>query len=88
VVNPGNEANGWELPPEHDDPPDIEPTCHLCGSGMEWETCPECDDGFVDEYDEDPINCDPGDERPCSECDGRGGYWVCPRVPHATPGIA
>jgi len=87
-MNPGNGANGWERPPEYDDPPDLEPTCHLCGAGMEWETCPECDDGFVDEYDEDPINCDPGDERPCSECDGRGGYWVCPRVPHATPGIA
>lgn len=49
--------------------------------GDGWERCwTGCDDGFVDEYDEDPVNNDPGDERPCDECDGAGGYHVCPNA--------
>lgn len=79
-MNPGNEANGWERPPEYDDPPEP-PACPVCGAAMEWERCwTGCDDGFVDEYAEDPINNDPGDERPCHECGGAGGYPVCPNA--------
>lgn len=32
-MNPGNEANGWERPPEYDDPPDRD--CLSCGY-CEW----------------------------------------------------
>lgn len=37
-----------------------------------------CDDGFFDEYEDDPINFAPGEsyER-CSECRGKGGWRVC-----------
>ena len=37
-----------------------------------------CDDGyFFDLYEEDPLNCDPGDTETCRECKGQGGRRVC-----------
>lgn len=51
-----------------------------CGSEMEWTECYSlgCDNGFVDEYDDDPINYAPGEEfSKCRVCDGKGGYYVC-----------
>lgn len=81
-MNPGNDVP-WELPPEYHDEP-AGPPCPVCGCEMGWERCHEvgCEDGYVDEYDDDPINTDPGDVTPCPECKGRGGYYVCPNVPH------
>jgi hypothetical protein len=57
---------------------------------MAWQQCHEigCEDGYVDEYDDDPINAAPGDVTPCPECRGAGGYYECPNVPHANTGAA
>lgn len=56
-MNPGNAANGWERPPEYDDPPDPPPEwpdfddpdeCEAChgtgeqGDGIIAFDCPEC----------------------------------------------
>jgi hypothetical protein len=47
---------------------------------MEWAECIaiDCEQGWYDEYEEDPINCNPGDMARCGECDGKGGWWFCP----------
>jgi hypothetical protein len=37
-----------------------------------------CEDGYFDAYEDDPINCDPGDQEICRECAGTGGWHVCP----------
>lgn len=38
-----------------------------------------CEDGWIDEYNEDPINFAPGDsERECEECHGTGWQRWCP----------
>ena len=43
-----------------------------------WVRCyTGCDDGYVDEYEDDPINNDPGDFSTCVECAGAGGWRVC-----------
>lgn len=48
------------------------------GDNAAWVRCWNgCDDGWFDEYEDDPINCDPGDLEPCSECRGEGGWVVC-----------
>lgn len=53
-------------------------TCALCDIEMEWEDCQTCGgDGVEDAYEDDPINCSPGEEMPCRECRGRGGFWWC-----------
>lgn len=66
-----------------------EPTCPICGASMEWVDCwSMCEDGFVDEYEEDPINCDPGDTRPCGECNGQGGGMECTALPHSEEQMA
>jgi hypothetical protein len=65
--------------------PDEEPfaTCKVCGCILEWMDCWNgCDDGYFDEYEDDPINADPGDLRPCPECRGEGGFLECPNAEH------
>ena len=48
------------------------------GDCTAWVPCwAGCDDGYVDDYEDDPINCDPGDMSYCSECKGEGGWVVC-----------
>lgn len=43
-----------------------------------WVTCwTGCDEGFFDEYEDDPITCEPGDYSSCPECKGNGGWQVC-----------
>lgn len=61
-----------------------EPVCQICGQYLEWEECwYGCEDGFFDEYDDDPINFAPGEWlRKCEICEGNGGYLVCPNAPH------
>lgn len=36
-----------------------------------------CQYGWFDDYEEDPIECDPGEISRCSECKGNGGWIVC-----------
>lgn len=36
-----------------------------------------CEDGNFDAYEDDPINCDPGELEMCRECKGEGGWTVC-----------
>lgn len=36
-----------------------------------------CDEGWFDDYEEDPIECMPGEISICSECKGQGGWTVC-----------
>lgn len=57
--------------------------CDKCGSDLEWVECHmiDCEDGWYDEYEEDPINCSPGDYRKCGECGGEGGWFFCPCCP-------
>lgn len=61
------------------------PTCPICGGYMEWAYCWNgCDDGYFDEYETDPINFVEGEEvYPCTECHGKGGYWICANLPHS-----
>ncbi len=59
-----------------------EQICPVCQSELEWTECWKgCDEGFFDEYDEDPINFSPGESLiECEECHGEGGYLQCPSV--------
>lgn len=41
--------------------------------------CPQCDDGLIDMYDEDPICFSPGEMERCGECDGTGIQRWCPK---------
>jgi hypothetical protein len=36
-----------------------------------------CDEGWFDDYEEDPIECEPGEISMCRECRGQGGWRVC-----------
>jgi len=36
-----------------------------------------CDEGYFDDYEEDPIECEPGEISTCQECKGKGGWRVC-----------
>jgi hypothetical protein len=48
---------------------------------MAWVDCLrfDCEDGYVNRYDEDPLWFD--DEYiVCDECQGRGGWWQCVRT--------
>jgi DnaJ-class molecular chaperone len=64
----------------HDDEESGPSTCPTCGADMEWESCWVCHgDGEFDLYDEDPVNFAEGVAfEKCEECDGLGGYLVCP----------
>lgn len=56
--------------------------CPKCGhSPLHSRTCVElmCNEGVMDESDDDPINFIPGEsEYPCPECRGTGIEWWCP----------
>ena len=60
---------------------DAPPRCLDCGEDMERELCDYCDGtGDVDCYEDDAINYAPGQEyEPCGQCDGDGGWWLCPQ---------
>lgn len=53
------------------------PTCSRCGQGLEWQDCDQCDDGWIEEEDDDGFWYDSGDVEQCPLCLGRGGWWVC-----------
>jgi hypothetical protein len=57
---------------------------HICdkhgdvGDNTGWMPCwYGCDDGWFDDYEEDPIFFSPGDMSRCPECKGEGGWLVC-----------
>ena len=56
--------------------------CPYCGHPeTRWKECDAigCDEGWVDLYDDDPINYAEGEEyEPCHECHGQGHQWRCP----------
>ena len=69
-----------DLPPS--DGRDWDLQCARCGSSVVREDCESCDgEGRFDAYEEDPINCDPGDEEPCRACGGSGSFRVCVSSP-------
>ena len=48
------------------------------GDNVAWVPCwTGCEEGYFDDYDDDPINNDPGDMSVCAECRGNGGWTVC-----------
>lgn len=67
-----------------DDEYEIDDTpCPKCGHHTtRSRTCDEvgCDDGYIDEHDEDPINFAPGQAyEVCQECRGTGHVRWCPK---------
>lgn len=56
--------------------------CPHCGhSPTRWRECTNlgCDDGYHDDYEDDPLWYEPGDCSPCSECRGKGSFHWCPK---------
>ena len=48
------------------------------GDNTAWVNCWNgCTEGWFDDYEDDPIYCDPGDMSRCDECRGEGGWTVC-----------
>lgn len=53
-----------------------------------WVNCWNgCNEGWFDEYDDDPINADPGAMSMCSECKGEGGWRVCGECAKDNPDV-
>lgn len=69
---------------------DNEARCPKCNhSPLHNRDCAElmCNDGFMDEADDDPINFMPGErEYLCPECKGTGVEWWCPSCGHNCSG--
>lgn len=56
--------------------------CPKCGSETRSRNCDAlyCEDGYIDEYEEDAINFAPGEEfMRCNECFGTGIQRWCPK---------
>jgi len=68
-VNPGNMANGWERPPEYDDPPDPPPPDDCLGCGR-CEACAQRSAAFAAEMNDGWPDFDDPDE--CEACHGTG----------------
>ena len=64
--------------------------CPICGAEKsEWEECWQigCEDGWItDLYESDPMWYDEDDIEMCGECQGKGGWWICPNLPHPEAG--
>lgn len=60
--------------------------CTTCGAELDWENCWSCagDGGFHDCGDDCCPCLEPEMDlnEPCDICHGRGGYLVCPHLPH------
>lgn len=55
--------------------------CPNCGTNTRSRHCTSlfCEDGYIDEYEDDPINFAPGEEYSrCDECHGTGIERWCP----------
>lgn len=65
-------------------------SCPKCGHDpIRYRDCNSCDDGYIDEYDDDPINFAPGEEvTPCQTCKGTGIQRWCPGCGLDLSGVA
>ena len=63
------------IEPDNENAPDV---CPICLCELDWVDCWECEDGYVDLYEEDPIMFGPGEVTLCQSCHGRGGHLECP----------
>lgn len=53
-----------------------------------WVNCyAGCHEGWFDDYEEDPIECAPGEISMCDECYGHGGWKVCGECNAKTPDV-
>lgn len=54
--------------------------CPKCGTETRSRECTDlgCDEGYHDDYEDDPLWFDPGDFSPCSTCHGMGIVRWCP----------
>jgi hypothetical protein len=53
-----------------------------------WVPCyASCDEGWRDDYEDDPINCDEGEFSVCPECRGEGGWKVCGECAKDNPDV-
>ena len=55
-------------------------SCARCGSDAKWIACRECGGRGLHGHDcgREPCRClRPADNRPCSTCDGNGGWYSC-----------
>lgn len=62
--------------------------CPKCGGETRSRHCDElhCEDGYCDEYEDDPINYSPGEAFTiCEECHGTGVQWWCPKCGDCEP---
>ena len=59
---------------------DYENECPKCGhSPTHYRDCDHCEDGFIDQWENDPINYLPGESLiRCEECCGSGVVSWCP----------
>lgn len=57
--------------------PEVSEDCKICGEELQWNECTECEDGYYDAYEEDPLWYEPGEVKPCPTCKGKGGWNVC-----------
>ena len=51
--------------------------CPQCGSEMMRRDCTDCEGGFRDLYEEDPLWYDEDDFEECDTCGGHGAYVWC-----------
>lgn len=61
---------------------DYDTPCPHCSHEVtRWRDCDAvgCDDGEIDEYEDDPLWFEPGDTSACEECDGTGTVCWCPK---------
>ncbi len=70
---------------------DHDSSCMYCAhSPLHWRYCAElhCDEGSIDEYDDDPINFAPGKSMLiCDECRGTGVEVWCPNCGQDLSGL-
>jgi predicted RNA-binding Zn-ribbon protein involved in translation (DUF1610 family) len=58
---------------------DYDEQCPKCGnSPIHWRRCYECDDGYRDMFEEDPLWYDIGETERCPDCLGYGTVTWCP----------
>lgn len=55
------------------------PVCKYCNRKMLWVECECCggDGVLYDAWELDPLWYDLGDEVPCTQCGGHGGWYLC-----------
>lgn len=66
-----------DLTRDNYEPLEMCPRCECCSLFTEGVDCEACSgEGYIDDYDEDPINCAPGDTTQCGLCHGAGRFVV------------